>query len=162
LDKSHRVAGRPARAASPSLSHSHTLSLYLSLSHTLSLSLSHSHTVAISFSHTRCRYLSHTRTLSLSRSIYLSLVSLVPSGRSFEGQEGRSAAAKPSNECGTHKTVKARLWPWLSGKRPQPLPRCSLFARERWATCAGSFEGRAGRWSIGYRGTSLIRKRPPP
>jgi len=29
-------------------------------------------------------------------------------------------------------TVKARLWPWLSGKSPQNLFGCSLFARERW------------------------------
>ena len=35
-----------------------------------------------------------------------------------------------SNKCGTHKTVKARLWPWLSKKSLNRL-RCSMVARKR-------------------------------
>ena len=31
------------------------------------------------------------------------------------------------SEYGTHKTVNARFWPWLSGKSPSNLLRCSLF-----------------------------------
>ena len=33
--------------------------------------------------------------------------------------------------CGTYKTVKARFWPWPSGKSPYNLTSCSLFARKR-------------------------------
>ena len=36
-----------------------------------------------------------------------------------------------SSENGTCKTVKARFWPWLSGKRPANLSSCSLFSRLR-------------------------------
>ena len=36
-----------------------------------------------------------------------------------------------SSECGTCETVKARFWPWLSGKNPQNVFSCPLFARER-------------------------------
>ena len=32
------------------------------------------------------------------------------------------------SEYGTHKTVKARFWPWPSGKSPSDLLSCSLFA----------------------------------
>ena len=35
------------------------------------------------------------------------------------------------SECGANKIVKARLWPCLSGKRPQNFSGCSLFARTR-------------------------------
>ena len=35
------------------------------------------------------------------------------------------------SERGTDKTVTARFWPWLAGKSPQNLSRCSLFARKR-------------------------------
>ena len=38
------------------------------------------------------------------------------------------------SEHGTHKTVKARNWPWRSGESPQNLLSCSLFARKRWGT----------------------------
>jgi len=34
-----------------------------------------------------------------------------------------------SSEYGTHKTVKARFRPWLSGESPQHLFRCSRFTR---------------------------------
>ena len=34
-----------------------------------------------------------------------------------------------SSECGTHKRVKARFWPWLSGIRN--LSSCLLFARKQ-------------------------------
>jgi len=36
-----------------------------------------------------------------------------------------------SSEYDTYKRVKARLWPWLSGKSAQTLLSCSLFARQR-------------------------------
>ena len=36
-----------------------------------------------------------------------------------------------TSEHGTYKTVKARFWPWFSGKSPQHLLTCSLFARKR-------------------------------
>ena len=35
-----------------------------------------------------------------------------------------------SSECGTHKTVKTRFWPWLSGQSPYNLFSCSRLARE--------------------------------
>ena len=45
-----------------------------------------------------------------------------------EGQEsrpleraGRRSHAPLSSQYGTHKTVEARFWPWLSGKSPQTL-----------------------------------------
>jgi len=34
-------------------------------------------------------------------------------------------------EYGTYETVKAILWPRLSGRRPLHLVSCSLFARQR-------------------------------
>ena len=33
-------------------------------------------------------------------------------------------------EYGTYVSVKARFWPWLSGKLPQTFSNCSLFARQ--------------------------------
>ena len=58
---------------------------------------------------------------------------------SFQWVEGRlpsMAAAFSriplSSEYGTYKTVTAILWPWLSGKGPYNLSRCSLFAW-KWA-----------------------------
>ena len=36
-----------------------------------------------------------------------------------------------SSEYGTFKTVKARFWPWFSGKSRLNLVRCSLLARKR-------------------------------
>ena len=36
-----------------------------------------------------------------------------------------------SSECGTLETIKARFWPWHSGKGPWNLPRCFLFARKQ-------------------------------
>ena len=36
-------------------------------------------------------------------------------------------------KCGTYKTVKARLWPWLQAQIAQNVLRCSFFAR-RWVT----------------------------
>ena len=47
----------------------------------------------------------------------------------------RCLAPSPSpstfSEHGTHTTVKAKIWPWLAGKSPQSLLRCSLLARQR-------------------------------
>jgi len=36
-----------------------------------------------------------------------------------------------SSEYATHKTVKARFWPWISGKGPYNISSCPLFARKR-------------------------------
>jgi len=41
-----------------------------------------------------------------------------------------------SSELCTYKTVKARFWPWLSGKSPYFFGRCSLFARKRTLSCS--------------------------
>jgi len=35
------------------------------------------------------------------------------------------------SECGTHETVRARFWPWLSDRSPQNRVRCSWLARKR-------------------------------
>ena len=35
------------------------------------------------------------------------------------------------DHCGTCKTVKARFWPWRSGKSPSNVVTCSLFTRKR-------------------------------
>jgi len=37
-------------------------------------------------------------------------------------------------ENGIYKTVKARIWPWLSGQSPGNLSSCSLFSRRRWGS----------------------------
>jgi len=42
----------------------------------------------------------------------------VPDGDAIGEPEGPTALPLPS-ECGTHRTVKARFWPWLSGKSLQ-------------------------------------------
>ena len=44
-------------------------------------------------------------------------------------------SGKSPREYGTHETVKARLWPWLSGKSPQILLGCSIFVRNRADAC---------------------------
>jgi len=36
-----------------------------------------------------------------------------------------------SSEHDTYKTVKAKFWPWLSGRSPSNLRSCSPFARRR-------------------------------
>ena len=42
-----------------------------------------------------------------------------------------NAAPREINpEHGTHKAVKARFWPWLSGKSPSSLLSCALFAQK--------------------------------
>ena len=43
----------------------------------------------------------------------------------------RGGVHPAAGNYGTYKTVKARFWPWLSGKGRQKLSRCSLFARMR-------------------------------
>ena len=49
--------------------------------------------------------------------------------------ERDAAVPRPlSSECGTHKTVTARFWPWLPGKNVYVLSTCSLFARTNLAT----------------------------
>jgi len=35
------------------------------------------------------------------------------------------------SEAPQYKTVKNRVWPWLSGKSPYKLLNCSLFARKK-------------------------------
>ena len=46
--------------------------------------------------------------------------------RMMGGRGWRSwCACSPSSEDGTYKTVKARFWPGLSGKRPQHLSSCT-------------------------------------
>ena len=35
------------------------------------------------------------------------------------------------SKLGAYKPVKARFWPWLSGKSPENLETCSLFSRSR-------------------------------
>ena len=46
---------------------------------------------------------------------------LEPNGRSEDGDYRGVARDEVPVERGTNKTVKARFWPWLSGKSPQNL-----------------------------------------
>ena len=93
------------------LSLTHTLSQSLSLSLSLSLAFSLSRSLACSLSALLCLSLSH----SLSH-----LLSLLLSG----GVEASSSSLL----LPTYKTVKARFWPWLSGKCPSHPLNCWLFA----------------------------------
>jgi len=40
-----------------------------------------------------------------------------------------------------HKTVKARVWPWLLGTSPENLSRCSLFTRKRTEPTTSIYRG---------------------
>ena len=41
------------------------------------------------------------------------------------------AHIRQSSNDGAHETVRAGLWPWLSGKSPENIFCCPLFARKR-------------------------------
>ena len=58
-----------------------------------------------------------------------------------------------SSKCGTHKTVKARFWPWLSGQSPQNSLSCSLFALKRTYTRRNTVDA-----GITRRSTTLSSK----
>ena len=60
-----------------------------------------------------------------------------------------------SSEYGTHKTVKARFWPWLSGESPHNLSSCSLLARKRYLAVQGGLVFKAHR--ILYHSTLGLR-----
>jgi hypothetical protein len=66
------------------------------------------------------------------------------------------ACLPQSRERGTCRTVTATFWPWLSGKGPLNLLRCSLFARKRlghWIPFVGAWHGSApGAWHDGAVG----------
>jgi hypothetical protein len=47
-----------------------------------------------------------------------------------------------SSEYGTHEPVRARFWPWLSGKSLENVWNCSLFARKRHLGAKGRVGGR--------------------
>ena len=42
-----------------------------------------------------------------------------------------SGTPRSAREHRTYKTVKARFWPWMSGKSPSNFSRCAPFARKR-------------------------------
>ena len=44
---------------------------------------------------------------------------------------GRDRQLRRAARRGTYKTVRARFWPWLSGKSPYNLLSCSLLRRRR-------------------------------
>jgi hypothetical protein len=48
----------------------------------------------------------------------------------------RAVLAPRSSQCGTHKTLTANFWPWLSGKRPCTLVACCLFVQKLQTTGA--------------------------
>ena len=62
-------------------------------------------------------------------------------GRGGSRSKGVAALQPLSSEVGAYKTVQARFWPWLAGKRPYNLSSCCLFARKRmpqWQTLTGA------------------------
>ena len=54
------------------------------------------------------------------------------------------------SESGTYEKVKHKFWPWLAGRSPSNLARCSLFAWKRQARTMVA---------VHYRGSPLTRKR---
>jgi len=65
----------------------------------------------------------------------------------FDRQRDRNG--EDHGEHGTHETVKARFWPWLSGNSPQNRVRCSLFARNLQASRHATPASR--KWCIVFR-----------
>jgi len=58
-----------------------------------------------------------------------------PRAGSFSPNPQTAYPAPLSSEYGTYKTVKARFWPWFSGKDPLNLVSCSLFAPTPHSLC---------------------------
>jgi len=66
------------------------------------------------------------------------------------------ANRSPISEHGSHKSVKAGLWPWHSGRGPWNVASCSLFARKWSPGCLGAF-----RWRVALFHPLISQPSPP-
>ena len=78
-----------------------------------------------------CRFVWHTpeRTSSLHATLLLEGSTALVAGALNQCGSHKTIKARfqPQDNPGTQKAVEARFWPWLSGKSPQNTSSCSLF-----------------------------------
>ena len=73
----------------------------------------------------------------------------------------RASPAPLSSEFVTYETVKAKFWPWRSGKIPLKLVKCCLFARNRKPSTPNPTQGVAQAACKRDGGTLQLREGSP-